>query len=153
MQIAERLRISTVVLDSGEIAPPDCAALEAKLTADPAVTHVAAVHCETTTGILNPIADIPTDWQLRSKGEGNWVPGPHACEERPAPRVRKARPMPMKKPGDGSFTCRVAVWSSAPALDVRGSASRLTGVDSTLPEWRIGVVQYWSTQSKVLYSN
>ncbi len=57
-QIAERLRISNVVLDSGEIAPPDCAALEAKLTDDPAVTHVAVVHCETTTGILNPLADI-----------------------------------------------------------------------------------------------
>ena len=58
VQIAERLRIANGVLDSGEIAPPDCAALEATLTADPAVTHVAVVHCETTTGILNPLADI-----------------------------------------------------------------------------------------------
>ena len=28
------------------------------LAADPAITHVAAVHCETTSGILNPIAEI-----------------------------------------------------------------------------------------------
>lgn len=30
------------------------------LESDPAITHVAVVHCETTTGILNPIAEIAT---------------------------------------------------------------------------------------------
>lgn len=32
--------------------------VEAVLQADPAITHVAMVHCETTTGILNPIEDV-----------------------------------------------------------------------------------------------
>jgi 2-aminoethylphosphonate-pyruvate transaminase len=33
-------------------------ALDRQLGGDPAITHVAAVHCETTSGILNPIAAI-----------------------------------------------------------------------------------------------
>lgn len=36
----------------------DPAAIEAALLADPAITHVAVVHCETGTGVLNPLADI-----------------------------------------------------------------------------------------------
>ncbi len=38
--------------------PPDLAALDVLLSADPAITHVFAVHCETTSGILNPIDDV-----------------------------------------------------------------------------------------------
>lgn len=38
--------------------PADAAAIEAALAADPAITHVALVHCETGTGILNPLAEI-----------------------------------------------------------------------------------------------
>ncbi len=34
---------------------PDPAAVEQALAADPALTHLAVVHCETTTGIINPI--------------------------------------------------------------------------------------------------
>lgn len=37
---------------------PDVAELDAYLTAHPEVTLVAVVHCETTTGILNPVEDI-----------------------------------------------------------------------------------------------
>jgi 2-aminoethylphosphonate-pyruvate transaminase len=33
-------------------------AVAERLAADPAITHVAVVHCETTTGILNPIEEI-----------------------------------------------------------------------------------------------
>jgi 2-aminoethylphosphonate-pyruvate transaminase len=43
------------VLRTPEDHPADPAALDALLAADRAVTHVAVVHCETTTGILNPI--------------------------------------------------------------------------------------------------
>ncbi len=46
------------VLDCAEDKPTDTAALDAALGADPALHHVLAVHCETTTGILNPIAAI-----------------------------------------------------------------------------------------------
>jgi 2-aminoethylphosphonate-pyruvate transaminase len=38
--------------------PADPEALERALAADPAISHVAAVHCETTSGILNPIEAI-----------------------------------------------------------------------------------------------
>ena len=41
-----------------EDCPADPAAIEAALLADPAITHVAQVHCETGTGILNPLAEI-----------------------------------------------------------------------------------------------
>ena len=37
--------------------PPDLAKIDAMLGADKAITHVFAVHCETTSGILNPIAE------------------------------------------------------------------------------------------------
>ncbi len=47
-----------VVLESPEDRTPDLAALDAMLGRDGAITHVFAVHVETTSGILNPIEDI-----------------------------------------------------------------------------------------------
>jgi 2-aminoethylphosphonate-pyruvate transaminase len=47
-----------VTLETPEDRPNDVAALERALAAEPAITHVAAVHCETTSGMLNPIARI-----------------------------------------------------------------------------------------------
>ncbi len=44
--------------DLQEDQPVDPAQLEALLNADPTVTHVALVHCETTTGLLNPLTRI-----------------------------------------------------------------------------------------------
>lgn len=45
-------------LETPEDTPPDTAALDAALAADAGITHVLAVHCETTSGILNPIEAI-----------------------------------------------------------------------------------------------
>ncbi|HEY4635615.1 MAG TPA: 2-aminoethylphosphonate--pyruvate transaminase [Rhodospirillales bacterium] len=47
-----------VVLETPEDTPPGLDRLDAMLKADAKITHVAAVYCETTSGILNPIADI-----------------------------------------------------------------------------------------------
>jgi len=47
-----------VVLPHGEQEPADPARIDAALAADPAITHVAQVHCETGTGILNPLPEI-----------------------------------------------------------------------------------------------
>jgi 2-aminoethylphosphonate-pyruvate transaminase len=47
-----------VVLPHGEQAPADPARIDSALAADPAITHVAQVHCETGTGILNPLPQI-----------------------------------------------------------------------------------------------
>jgi len=58
VQIAKTLKIPVVFNDSGELDPPDLEKLETTLKADRAITHVAVVHSETTTGMLNPIAEI-----------------------------------------------------------------------------------------------
>jgi 2-aminoethylphosphonate-pyruvate transaminase len=47
-----------VVLPHGEQEPADPARIDAALSADPSITHVAQVHCETGTGILNPLPQI-----------------------------------------------------------------------------------------------
>jgi 2-aminoethylphosphonate-pyruvate transaminase len=46
------------VLEWAENEPVDVVALDQALSADPAITHVTVIHCETTSGILNPIAQI-----------------------------------------------------------------------------------------------
>ncbi len=46
------------VLDKGDFAPPRGPEVAAHLAADPAITHVVAIHCETSSGILNPLAEI-----------------------------------------------------------------------------------------------
>lgn len=46
------------VLETAEDTPPDVGCVVAALAADSAISHVFAVQCETTSGILNPIAEI-----------------------------------------------------------------------------------------------
>lgn len=46
------------ILETPEDTPPDPAEVDAFLARDAAITHVLAVHCETTSGILNPIEAI-----------------------------------------------------------------------------------------------
>jgi len=58
VQMLQYAKIAHAVLRTAEDQPADPAALEKLLAADKAVTHVAVVHCETTTGILNPIEAI-----------------------------------------------------------------------------------------------
>lgn len=58
VRIAQTLKINCVFNDSGELEPPDIEKLEATLKGDRGITHVAVVHSETTTGMLNPIEEI-----------------------------------------------------------------------------------------------
>lgn len=58
IQMLQHARIAYVVLRTPENTPSDPVALDRALAADPGITHVAAVHCETTTGILNPIDEL-----------------------------------------------------------------------------------------------
>jgi 2-aminoethylphosphonate-pyruvate transaminase len=58
VQIAERLRIVHTVLECPEDRTPEPAAVEDALAKDHSITHVASVHCETTSGIINPVADV-----------------------------------------------------------------------------------------------
>ncbi|MGH6719809.1 MAG: 2-aminoethylphosphonate--pyruvate transaminase [Alphaproteobacteria bacterium] len=58
MKIAKVTGRPAIALTSPEDRTPDLASLDAVLAGDTAIRHVAAVHCETTSGILNPIAAI-----------------------------------------------------------------------------------------------
>src|SRR5437899_2086055 len=58
VQMLTRAGIDHAVLCAPEDEQVDPGALDGLLRRDTTVTHVAAVHCETTTGILNPIAEL-----------------------------------------------------------------------------------------------
>ncbi|NOX39792.1 MAG: 2-aminoethylphosphonate--pyruvate transaminase [Alphaproteobacteria bacterium] len=47
-----------VVIDKGDYMPPRGVEVAQALAQDPAITDVVVVHCETSSGILNPIAEI-----------------------------------------------------------------------------------------------
>ena len=46
------------IYETGEDTPPDPAEVARRLAADETIGHVVMVHCETTSGILNPLAEI-----------------------------------------------------------------------------------------------
>jgi len=56
--IAKRHGIETVVIEGTENAPLDPQQVRRSLTDDSEITHVAMVHCETSSGILNPVQEI-----------------------------------------------------------------------------------------------
>lgn len=47
-----------LIQESAEDIPVDVVQLEKTLNSDPSISHVAAVYCETTSGILNPLEEI-----------------------------------------------------------------------------------------------
>ncbi|AML52139.1 2-aminoethylphosphonate--pyruvate transaminase [Falsihalocynthiibacter arcticus] len=57
-QTLEYLGRAHVVLDKGDYLPPRGAEVAKILADDPAITHVVAIHCETSSGILNPVEEI-----------------------------------------------------------------------------------------------
>ena len=57
-QIAEVLNIEVGTYRTPENATPDPSEIDRILTEDPSITNVAVVHCETTTGIMNPMEEI-----------------------------------------------------------------------------------------------
>lgn len=57
-QIADYLAIDNVVLRCKETEPVDKIEVGNILNTDTDITHVALVHCETTTGMLNPVREI-----------------------------------------------------------------------------------------------
>jgi 2-aminoethylphosphonate-pyruvate transaminase len=56
--IAERLGIPVTRLDCPEYLPVNVSELERALAAEPGITHVGLIHCETSTGIVNPVEDL-----------------------------------------------------------------------------------------------
>jgi 2-aminoethylphosphonate-pyruvate transaminase len=57
-RILDIARRKSIVLETPEDTPPDLAKIEAILKRTKSITHVFAVHCETTSGILNPVHEI-----------------------------------------------------------------------------------------------
>jgi 2-aminoethylphosphonate-pyruvate transaminase len=57
-QIAEIHNIQTTTLEFPENRAPDLAQIEKALETDAAITNVAVIHCETTTGLMNPVQEI-----------------------------------------------------------------------------------------------
>ena len=58
VQMLKQAGLRHTILRTPEDTQASPEALENLLSLDPAITHVAVVHCETTTGILNPIEAI-----------------------------------------------------------------------------------------------
>lgn len=57
-EIAAVLKINYAELNSGETSPIDMREVEGILSEDECITHVALVHCETTTGMLNNLEGV-----------------------------------------------------------------------------------------------
>lgn len=57
-EICSVLSLNFEVLNYPETTLPDTKEITLTLKQDQAITHLAMVHCETTTGMLNPIADV-----------------------------------------------------------------------------------------------
>ena len=57
-KICDYYRRDYTVQRSDEDVPVDTVALDAALDADHTISHIAVVHCETTSGILNPVAEV-----------------------------------------------------------------------------------------------
>ncbi|MCT8329735.1 2-aminoethylphosphonate--pyruvate transaminase [Albidovulum sediminis] len=61
LRAAETMRYlgrAHTLIDKGDYMPPRGDEVGAALDADPGITHVIAIHCETSSGILNPVAEI-----------------------------------------------------------------------------------------------
>ncbi|HQU68540.1 MAG TPA: 2-aminoethylphosphonate--pyruvate transaminase [Albidovulum sp.] len=57
-QTMQYLGRAYTLIDKGDYLPPRGDEVGAELDADPAITHVIAIHCETSSGILNPVKEI-----------------------------------------------------------------------------------------------
>jgi len=68
VRICNYLGRAVVDLPVAEDRPATGAMIDAALTADPSITHVAQVHCETGAGVLNDLAGVAQACQRHGKG-------------------------------------------------------------------------------------
>ncbi|MGN6468978.1 MAG: 2-aminoethylphosphonate--pyruvate transaminase [Rhizobiaceae bacterium] len=66
-QTMQYLGRAHTLIDKGDYLPPRGDEVAAALDADPAITHVLVVHCETSSGILNPVAEIAAVVEARGR--------------------------------------------------------------------------------------
>ena len=67
-KVATLMGRRTTVLPHAEDAPVSPSALEAALVADASITHVGLIHCETGTGVLNPLQAVADVCARHGKG-------------------------------------------------------------------------------------
>jgi 2-aminoethylphosphonate-pyruvate transaminase len=58
VRMAKVIGLEVAAIETAEDTRVSPDALDRALAADPAITHVAVVHCETTSGVLNPLAEV-----------------------------------------------------------------------------------------------
>lgn len=66
-KILQKLDRPVTKIDKGDSAAPTAEEIAAALDADPHISHVWVIHCETTSGIVNPIVDIAKAVKARGK--------------------------------------------------------------------------------------
>jgi 2-aminoethylphosphonate-pyruvate transaminase len=67
-RVATLMGRRTSIAPHAEDSPVDAAMLEARLAADPSITHVGLIHCETGTGVLNPLAAVAAVCERHGRG-------------------------------------------------------------------------------------
>ena len=83
-KIAEIAGRAVATYETPEDTPPDLGKLDAALAPITAITHVFAVHCETTSGILNPIGEIAAWSEARPPAAGRFDEGVRRARDRRA---------------------------------------------------------------------
>ena len=68
IEICEALGVATAVLRTATFTPPTGELFAAALRSDPAITHIMLVHCETSTGVLNPLDEVAALCRAQGKG-------------------------------------------------------------------------------------
>jgi 2-aminoethylphosphonate-pyruvate transaminase len=68
IEIASHLGTPHAVIRTAPFTPPTAEQFEQAIVADPAITHVMIVHCETSTGVLNPLDSVAAVCQRHTKG-------------------------------------------------------------------------------------
>ena len=67
-RLSQMMGRKATLMPVAEESPVSAAAVEAQLEADPGITHVILIHCETGTGVENPLQAVAEVCQRRGKG-------------------------------------------------------------------------------------
>ena len=138
-KLATLMGRSTTILGHAEDEPVSPAELEAALRADASITHVGLIHCETGTGVLNPLQAIADGLRAPRQGpdrrRDELVRG--AADRRARGPLRRARrrqrQVPRGRAGHGLRLHRARTCSTAPPAT--RTRSRWTCTTST-STWR-----------------
>lgn len=68
IEICAHVGVAHAAIRTPPFVPPTAEQFEAAIVADPGITHVFVVHCETSTGVLNPVEAIAAVCRTHAKG-------------------------------------------------------------------------------------